>query len=736
MGLALLWGLLISLAQVVGVFQDFDQPLLDLRQSLPTEVPLVENDLALVEINEIPAARGWPWPRLDYAILLRSLLPYNPQGIVFEMLLHERDTQYSAFDARFAGTVRNMNEVVFAAAGLSAKEDQPVPNNLDSIPATNVDPYEMAQYHSLLWPLPAFAENSRVGLNNLLPPSSQQPRRIPLVFWYNGQIVPSLALQAAGSRLNISWALSEVVMGDAIYMRDGNGVLQRTVPIDQEGRLFMRYRPNFPASWTATFDNVPLYARVAETGGEPEQNLREVKDRLVFVGRTDTPTFKAIPGLVHPTSNVQVQMLATRNILNADYIYEFPGWLIIPIYLFVAASAGLFFFYYGPGPGLFLLAILFGSWMETAILAFRGYSFDMPMVSFGVLLLGLIPISFAAAHWGMRPVTRTPRPSTSRTAMPEKEPAVTLANDPTPSYVQQTPVEVQQLGMGFEEETTQPAPTTTSPAQEVVPVVNEQGVTTLPLSGQTSPEPQPQPEPVEEDVPEPDPDDFEKALARLAEIHEHIELEEQAEQERQERERQEKELRAAREQLEAERRKREEERQRREAKRQHAIESAKKEKAAQEQKAATAKAKSSSPKAGEKAASALETKSKDKSPESDQAKEKKDEKSTSTAEAKNKDASTSKETDQGKPDKTDDKKNAPTPEKSDKSDKVEDKTISSESKKGEPAPKNAPPEKTAPHGKPVEKADSPVKPQAVNSDKKDEPAKPVSVNKDDSKKTD
>lgn len=556
-GLALLWGLLISLAQVAGAFLNFDQPLLDLRQSMPTEVPLTEADLALVEINEIPATRGWPWPRLDYAILLRSLLPYNPQGVVFEMLLHDRDTQYSAFDNRFAGTVQNMNEVVFAAAGLSQPEDQPRPGNLDAIPAVDVDPHDMAQFHSLLWPLPAFAQDSRVGLNNLLAPASLQPRRVPLVFLYKDEIVPSLALQAAASRLNVSWALSEVIMGDAIYMRDGNGVLQRTVPIDSEGRLIMRYRPNYPAPWTAAFDNVPLYARTAETGGEPEQNLREVNDKLVFVGRTDAPTFEAIPGVLPATSNVQVQMLATRNILNADYIYHLPGWLIVPVYLLVAALAGLFFFYYGPGPGFVLLGILFWSWWETAILAFRGYSFEMPMVSFTVLLLGLIPISFAAAHWGMRPVTRNP----PRPAQPSQDPKPRETPEPEtgafPSYVPPEPVEVQQLGMGFAVEKTAHQP-------EAAPAAQEPQVASLPLEGQANPAPEPEP-PIEE-VPEPDPDDFEKALARLAKIHEHIEKEEQAEWARQERRRQEKEIRDAREKINAERRKRVEERRQREEK--------------------------------------------------------------------------------------------------------------------------------------------------------------------------
>ncbi|MEM1059256.1 MAG: CHASE2 domain-containing protein [Verrucomicrobiota bacterium] len=564
-GLALLWALLIALGQLVGAFSDFDQPLLDYRQSLPTEVPLGESDLALVAIDESMVSRGWPLPRLDFAILLRSMLPYNPETVVFENLLHDRDTKVSAFDTRFASTVRSMNKIVFAAAGLSelpeAEADAPAPPaNLETIPDQGVDPNSMARFQSLLWPLETFAGGKldnetpiRVGLNNLLPPANLQPRRVPLVFWVNGQITPSLALQAAASRLDADLSLSEVVMGDAIYLRDLNGVLVRTVPIDGEGRLHMRYRPAYPSPWTATFENVPLYARIAETGGEPEQNLREIKDRVVFVGRTDEQPFEAIPGVLPPTSGVEVQMLATRNILNADYIHPLPWWIVLLGYPLLAVAAGLFFFYYGPVPGSMLLALLIWSWQEFALLAFRAYSLDVPMVSFLVLMLGLIPISFAASHWGLRPVTRTPRPRFRATdSALALEPASEVTAPPAYASAAAAAANNEQLGMGFVEELPAGRPAGDTPAQ-ATPATG----TALKVA-----------EEEEEDVEEPDPDDYEKALTRLAEIHEHIEQEEREEAERQERRRREEEVRAARKALDEERRKREAERKQREAKRQ------------------------------------------------------------------------------------------------------------------------------------------------------------------------
>jgi len=776
-GLSLMWALLIAVAQLAGAFQDFDRPLLDWRQSMPTEVPLGEPDLALISIDEIPTNRPWPWPRLEYAILLRSLLPYNPQGVVFEMLLHQRDTKVDAYDSRFAGIVDNMDDVdfVFAAAGLSQPPEDGAepqrPANLEKIPEGSVDPGNMANFRSLLWPLEIFSGGSRVGLNNLLPNAKLQPRSVPLVFWVNGEIVPSLALQAAASRLDVDWTPSEIIMGDAIYMRDGEGKTVRTVPIDQEGRLLMRYRPNYPEPWRASFDNVPLYAQMAETGGEPEQNLREVKDRLIFVGRTDEKSFEPIPGVLGPTSDVEVQMLAARNILNADYIYHLPGWIVLPFYLLVGAAAGLFFFYYGPLPGLILLGVLFWSWEETALLAFRGYSLDMPMVSFGVMLLGIIPISFAAAHWGMRPVTRAKRPRPKFRAETEPEEMVALAErSALPSYAMPATGEAQQLGMGFADEMP-PAQTPGIPGPQADPAGAP--LATMELAGQGQPMAQGAPvataEPEEEDVPEPDPDDFEKALARLAEIHDHIAEVEREEAVHQEKLKREENVRAAREALEEERKKREAERRERETKRRANYESDKvklelKKKPGEPAKA-EAKKDESAPKP-EPRPEAKEEKPKDPGAE----KKDNDQPADSRPKTEKKDGPNAEDKPKDEPEKKSeakagDKPKDPGPEKKDESKpeaKAEPDKRTEPEKKEEPKaggkPMDSEPEKKSEaeaESKPVDKPSItstppdipktatkveslPIKPQAMDKveDKQGEPAKPVPVKKDDPEKKD
>jgi len=397
-GLGLLWAWLVIFAQLGGAFRAMDEPLLDYRQSLPSPVPLEDADLALIEIDHIPAKREWPWPRLDYAILLQSIQPYGPRGVVFEMLLNDRDTRYSAFDNSFARLVERLPSTVFAATALTFDEREPRPQNFDTISREGSTRY-MAEYKTLRWPLDRFAGGAQVGIANLMPEANNKPRRVPLVFFYHGKISPSLALQATVRHLGADLGRSEVIIGDEIILRDPKGDVLRRIPVDKEGRLRLRYRADAPEPWHATFDDVPLYAQMAERGDEPQQSLEELRGRTVWVGRTDNKPFAPIPGVVGESAPIHVHMMAMRNILNEDFIHATPAWIIVFCYLLVGGIGGLMIVHYGKLPGMVFLGVLLWSWLDVSMLLFRAYNIDLPMTSFVVLILGMIPVAYATKQW-------------------------------------------------------------------------------------------------------------------------------------------------------------------------------------------------------------------------------------------------------------------------------------------------------------------------------------------------
>jgi adenylate cyclase len=403
-GLGALLALFVLAAQFAGAFDSPEQPFLDLRQSLPSLNPSPDRNkqLALVAIDYISAERPWPWPRLDYVILLRSLLPFAPKSVVFEPLLHDRDTRYGAFDSTFGNLVNRLDHVVFAAAVLIPDSPNSTPANLVSIP-TRGSLGNMPRFNSSLWPLDTFAGNASVGISNLMPETNGQVRRLPLLFLYKNQALPSLSLQAVIQYLDADPKKSEVLLGHEIHLRSRDGTLLRSIPIDEQGRLQLRFRENASAFWTVSFPNVPVFALQRERGESPETDLTELRGRQIWVGRTDHKDLPPIGNALPNLSPVELQMLGTSNILNNDFIRNTPAWALVFLYLLFASLSSAFLLRYGWINGGVLEFLLVSVWWETSFLLFRAASINLPIVSFTLLAIGIAGVAYAAQEWDLKP---------------------------------------------------------------------------------------------------------------------------------------------------------------------------------------------------------------------------------------------------------------------------------------------------------------------------------------------
>lgn len=399
-GLGTLWAMFILIAQWAGAFEQIEQPFLDWRQSLPSPQASHESEkaLALVAIDYIPVDRPWPWPRLDYVILLRSILPYAPRSIVFEPLLHDTDTRYSAFDSTLGMLVNRLDHVVFAAAARTPEDKSPPPQNLTSLHVTG-SLKNMPRFGSTLWPLDTFASGAAVGIFNLMPETSGAVHRLPLLFFYNGRIVPSLSLQAVAQYLNADWSKSDATMGQAIRLRSTNGTLLRTIPIDNQGRIEMRYRNAPPAFWTASFGDVPVYAQERERGETPGMDLSALRGRQVWIGRTDRKESPAAGLILPKISTVELQMIAASNILNNDFIQRVPTWALVVFYLLFSAMGAAFYLRYGWVHGGVFAFLILSVWWEASFTLFRAANADLPLVSFTLLTIGVAGIAYAAHEW-------------------------------------------------------------------------------------------------------------------------------------------------------------------------------------------------------------------------------------------------------------------------------------------------------------------------------------------------
>ena len=403
-GLALVWGAFTLLAQFTGALDAFEEPLLDWRQSL-NALPVKPSDqLALVAIDSIPEDRPWPWSRLDYSLVLRSLIDYAPQSVVFEMNLNDRDTEYASMDDTFSHIVQRANTVVFAATVLMKKEKDatPLPAALDSL-HTLGNTRLVPRFDSAIWPLNTFAGNSPVGINNPEAEADLTLRRLPLVFVLEGKMVPSLVLQASAQLLGADLPSSEVQIGRAIFLRRKDGKLLRTVPIDDEGRMRIRFHPQPTTSWQTSYDNIMLFDDQIQHGIKPGQDLRELSKRQVWIGRTDSAERERYSTAAGQLSRVEIQLQAERNILDQDYVRPLPPMILAAIYLLIGIAGSVALVRLGPLKAAALCVVLASFWLESAVLAFRLYNVILPLPSFGLLLFGTYAVGILALYWDLEP---------------------------------------------------------------------------------------------------------------------------------------------------------------------------------------------------------------------------------------------------------------------------------------------------------------------------------------------
>ncbi len=396
-GLAVTWSIFALLAQFSGALDTFEASLIDWRLSLHAYPSPPNGQLALVAIDTIPPEKPWPWSRFDYSIVLRSLIDYAPQSVVFDMNLSDRDTEYTSFDDTFSHIVQRANTVVFAATVMVSPGNAPA-GRVVPIPYTG-GTHQVPRFASALSPLATFAAGSPVGVNNIDSESGLRLRSLPLVFMLKGQMVPSLVLQAAAQLLGADLASSEVQVGRAVLLRRKDGKLLRTVPIDNEGRMRIRYHKGADLSWVASFANVPVYDDEIQNGLTPGLDLRGLVHRQVWIGRTDAADHERFETPVGELNRVEVELQAERTILEQDYLRPLPPMILAAIYLLAAIGIASGVVRLGGRHGAALMVITAVFWLETSVLVFRAYNVVLPLVSFALLVLGAYATGLLATIW-------------------------------------------------------------------------------------------------------------------------------------------------------------------------------------------------------------------------------------------------------------------------------------------------------------------------------------------------
>jgi adenylate cyclase len=399
-GLALLWTIFALLAQFSGALDEFEETIVDHFQSLAAWPEPPSNQLALIAIDSIPDDRPWPWSRLDYSLGLRALVDYAPQSVVFNMNLNDRDPSYTSFDDIFSHIVERVNVVVFSATGTTSTEGGTSPASLGTIPSEGPR-HRIPRFGSAIWPLPTFAGKSPVGVNNVQPEENLRLRWVPLVFLLDQKLVPSLVLQATAQYLGADLTASEVQVGRFIILRRHDGHVLRTIPIDDEGRMRIRYQPGPAASWQAGFDDLIVYDDEVQQGIKSALDMHQLENRQVWIGRTDPALRERFRTPFGTLSLVEVEMQGERTILEQDYVRPLPPMILAMLYLLVGIGAAAVIVRWGPLHSAALLVVTAAFWLESALLAFRIYNVILPLPSFLMLIAGVYIMGLLALFWDL-----------------------------------------------------------------------------------------------------------------------------------------------------------------------------------------------------------------------------------------------------------------------------------------------------------------------------------------------
>ncbi|MDP9291964.1 MAG: CHASE2 domain-containing protein, partial [Verrucomicrobiota bacterium] len=248
--------------------------------------------ITLVEINDssLENQRAWPWSPLDFSLFLRGALRFKPAVVAVEQLLVWENTIAANNDwpQKYPQYLQILHDYILQspkillAAQLGFPEDPDVIPPLETVPilykvqgdVKNIPEFTIVEHQ----PVEELRLGSTIGFTNL-PETSGTVRKVPLLFRYRGQIVPSFVLQAAMLSSKLTPDEMVVELGTQIWL--GN---RQTIPIDANGSMAVDFGSPFTRFG---FDDLLVAVAQVEGGRPPAIAPDSMRGKLVMLARTD-----------------------------------------------------------------------------------------------------------------------------------------------------------------------------------------------------------------------------------------------------------------------------------------------------------------------------------------------------------------------------------------------------------------------------------------------------------------
>jgi adenylate cyclase len=325
---ALTLGAILLFLTEIPLLEHLELKTYDLRLRTLPKAPPRHVTIAAIDEQSLAALGRWPWSRSVHARLAERLDQLGARVIAYDLFYPERESARA--DAQFARALAATHKALLgtlflygrdearhlAAGALEQAEQGIAPHAIGTVRAAagagQAPPVQ--EPFGVIVSIPELqAAAAAAGHLNVLPDADGVVRRVPLVVRFGGRYYPSFDAQAARAWLGAG----ELALDVADYGLSGLQIGNRQVPLDEAGRLLVRYRGR-----EGSFDTVSIADVLA---GRADAAL--VRDRVVLIGNTAkgigdlrvTPYGTLFPG-------VEVRANIIENLIEGEFLQR-PDWM-------------------------------------------------------------------------------------------------------------------------------------------------------------------------------------------------------------------------------------------------------------------------------------------------------------------------------------------------------------------------------------------------------------------------
>jgi adenylate cyclase len=386
----------------------------DAYQHAAPAAPIENSPIRVVQIDESSLARigQWPWPRTTMADLTQKLGEAGAAAIVFDIVFAEPDRSspdqildsvpparrealaralggsIESHDAIFAAAL-GQNRTVLAATLHDQRTDAPFPMRAGLAVAGDDPAPFLRDYPGVSTNLTVLTDAATgIGFINWLPDGDQVMRRVPLLLRHNGEIAPSLSLEALRVAVDASTYVVRASNANATQAFGAHTGLDSikvgpvTVPTDAEGQMWVRFRRYEP------HEAIPAWQVLSG-----EADMAPLEGAIVLIGASApglmdlraTPLDSSIPGVeVH--RQLLEQIVSGKFLTRPDYARGIELVAAVIAILLLALAAPRFRPSINAAIGLAIVAALWG--LGFLLFAQAGYLFDPVYPTLAALIFG------------------------------------------------------------------------------------------------------------------------------------------------------------------------------------------------------------------------------------------------------------------------------------------------------------------------------------------------------------